>query len=267
MNPLSLTLESGQVASLFLVLLRCTGFVVTAPILGHRSVPRPVKAGLIAILAFTLARGAGAAPGAQPFLVAAPVELLIGISLGMAFALAFAAIETIARLISIQMGLALGAVFDPVGGEASTPLGPLFAVMSGLLFLALDLHLATVRILAASFTSLPIGGAWPAGLVGTLAQVTALTLEMAARVALPLALVLLLVELAVALVSRAIPQVNVFFLGLPLTILVGIALVSLALPTILAGMAGIFRFVIDGVGQALAASGGAAAGPLPSVVP
>jgi len=90
----------------------------------------------------------------------------------------------------------------------------------------------------------------------------ALALQLAARVALPLALVLLLVELAVALVSRAIPQVNVFFLGLPLKILVGIALIALSLPTILSGMSGIYRFVIDGVGGALAG-----AGPLPSVVP
>ena len=85
----------------------------------------------------------------------------------------------------------------------------------------------------------------------------------------PLALVLLLVELAVALISRAIPQVNVFFLGLPLKILVGIALVAIALPTILAGMSGIFRFLIDGVVAAIAAggSGMAGAGPLPSVTP
>ena len=267
MNPLSLTLESGQAASLFLVLLRCTGFVVTAPILGHRSVPRPVKAGLVAILAFTLARGATAAPGASPFLVAAPVELLIGITLGVSFALAFSAIETIARLVSIQMGLSLGAVFDPVGGEASTPLGPLFAVMSGLLFLALNLHLVIIGVLADSFATLPIGGAWPSGLFGAAAQLLALALELAARVALPLALVLLLTELAVALVSRAIPQINVFFLGLPLKILLGIALIAMSLPTILAGMSSIYRFVIEGVEGALATAGAGAAGPLPSVMP
>jgi len=266
MNPLAMTLEGGQVASLFLVLLRCTGFVVTAPILGHRSVPRPVKAGLIAILAIVCARGAAVAPGASPFLVAAPVELLIGIVLGTSFALAFAVIETIARLVSIQMGLSLGAVFDPVGGEASTPLGPLFAVMSALLFLALNLHLAIITVLADSFAALPIGGDWPAGLFGAAAQLVALSLELAARVAMPLALVLLLTELAVALVSRAIPQVNVFFLGLPLKILIGIALIALSLPTILAGMSGIFRFVLDGVGTAVAGGAGAA-GPLASAAP
>lgn len=264
MNPFALTLEGGQTASLFLVLLRCTGFVVTAPILGHRTVPRPVKAGLIGILAFALAQGAQAAPGAMPVLVAAPIELLIGLALGFTMALGFAAVESAARLLSLQMGLSLGAVFDPVGGEASTPFDPLFAVMAGLLFLALDLHLQVVGVLADSFTTLPIGGEWPTGLFGAVSHLIALALELSARVAMPLALVLLLAELAVALISRAIPQVNVFFLGLPLKILLGIALVAIALPAILAGMAGLFRFLIEGMHQAVATG---AAGLYPSAAP
>jgi flagellar biosynthetic protein FliR len=269
MNPLSMTLEGGQTASLFLVFLRCTGFVVTAPIFGHRAVPRPVKAGLIAMLALVLAGGAAAAPGAVPVMIAAPIELLIGITMGFGLGLGFSAVETAARLLSLQMGLSLGAVFDPVSGEASTPFDPLFAVMAGILFLALNLHLAIINVLAESFAALPIGGAWPTDLFGAVSRLIALALEFAARVAMPLALVLLLVELAVALISRAIPQVNVFFLGLPLKILVGIALVAVSLPTILAGMAGLFRFLIDGVSAALVAGGAGLAGasPFPGVTP
>ena len=268
MNPLSATLEGGQVASLFLVLLRCTGFVVTAPIFGHRAAPRPVKAGLAAILAISLAGTAVVAPGAQPIVLAAPIELLIGVALGFTMALGFSAVESASRLLSIQMGLSLGAVFDPVGGEASTPFDPLFAIMAGLLFLALNLHLAVVGILADSFTTLPIGGAWPTSLFGAVAQLIALSVELAIRVAMPLALILMLAELAVALISRAIPQVNVFFLGLPLKILLGIGLVAIALPQILAGMSGVFRFLIDGTAAAAATAGAAAAAtPIPSVIP
>ena len=254
MNPFAATLESGQVASLFLVLLRCTGFVVAAPILGHRSVPGPVKAGLIAVLAVTLARGAAVSSEAQPMLLAAPVELAIGVGLGMTMAAGFAVVDAASRLLSIQMGLSLGAVFDPVGGEASTPFEPLFAVLAGLLFLALNLHQAVVRILAASFTALPIGGALPWGLYGACASLIAIALELAIKVAMPLALILLLVELAVALISRAIPQINVFFLGLPLKILLGVALVAFALPGLLNGMGGVFNTLIEGTGRALSAA-------------
>jgi flagellar biosynthesis protein FliR len=262
-------MDSGQVAGLFLVLMRCTGFVATAPILGHRAVPKPVKAGLAAILAITLASGASVAAGAMPVLLAAPIELLIGIAMGVTMNLSFAAIESASRQLSIQMGLSLGAVFDPVGGEASTPFDPLFAIMAALLFLALNLQLATIQVLADSFTSLPIGGGWPADLFGAVSTLIALALELAVRVAFPLALILLLVELAVALISRAIPQVNVFFLGLPLKILIGIVLVLIAAPTILAGMGNVFRFMIEGVNTALTVGAGATGlpTPLPSVVP
>lgn len=265
MTPLAMSLPGGQVASLFLVLLRCTGFVMTAPILGHRTVPAPVKAGLSAVMAITLAGGAQAASGAAPVLVAAPVELLIGVALGFILGLGFAVVDAASRLLSIQMGLSLGAVFDPVGGEASTPLEPLFAIMAGLLFLALNLHLAIISVLAQSFATLPIGGGLPAGLFGSGAQLMALALELAVRVAMPLALVLLLVELAVALVSRAIPQINVFFLGLPLKILIGIAIIAMALPGLMGGIGGIYRFLINGAGDAMTAA--AAAMPSPGVTP
>jgi flagellar biosynthetic protein FliR len=253
MSPFAATLGAGQVASLLLVMLRCAGFVLTAPILGHRAVPAPVKFGLIAVLSVTLAGGAAVAADAQPVLLAAPLELLIGIGLGLTMGAGFAVVDAASRLLSIQMGLSLGAVFDPVGGEASTPFEPLFAVLAGLLFLALNLHQAIVRILAESFTALPIGGALPSGLFGALASLIAIALELAIKVAMPLALVLLLVELSVALVSRAIPQINVFFLGLPLKILLGMALVAIALPGLLAGIGGVFNVLIEGTGRAVSA--------------
>jgi len=125
--------------------------------------------------------------------------------------------------------------------------------MAGLLFLAMGLHLAIVQTLAHSFIVYPVGGGWPADLPMLGAQTTALALELGVRVALPMALVLLLVELAVALLARAIPQINVFIFGLPLKMLVGVAVLAVAIPNLLAGAAAIYRFIFG------AASGGSVA--------
>lgn len=239
-----LTLEGGHVAALFLVLLRCTGFVLAAPLLGYRSMPAPVKAGLAAVLAVTLLRGASVSAGPLPVLLAAPLEIVIGLALGFIVELGFRAVELTGRLVALQMGLSLGAVFDPLSHEPTTAFDPFFGLFAGLLFLALDLHLAMVGALARSFEALPLGGAWPADLMLLAANLTALTIEMGARLAMPLALVLLLAELAVALVARAIPQVNVFFLGLPLKILLALAVTAAAVPGLAAGAAAIQRFVI-----------------------
>jgi len=117
----------------------------------------------------------------------------------------------------------------------------------------LNLHLAVVQALANSFLVYPVGGGWPADLAMTSAQTISLALELGVRVALPVALVLLLTELSVALLARAIPQINVFILGMPLKMLVGLTVLSVAMPSLLAGAESIYRFIFN------AATGGAVA--------
>ncbi len=248
---MTVTIAGGQATLLFLVMLRCIGLVFTAPIYGHHSVPTLVKFGFAAALTVALAKGAGTTAGTMPVLLAAPIELIIGLSLGFILSMSFEAVELAGRVISIQLGLSLASVFSPTEEEASTAIDPFFSVLAGLLFLAMGLHLAVIQALANSFVVYPVGGGWPADLALTAAQTIALSLELGARVALPIALVLLLVELSVALLARAIPQINVFILGLPLKMLVGIAVLAVAMPTLVAGAASIYRFVFQ------AASGGA----------
>lgn len=240
---LHVALGGGQVATLLLVLMRTTGLVVTAPILGHHAVPAPVKAGLAAVFTLAMAPDATAAAGAAPLIVAAPIELLIGLCLGLVISLGFHAVELGGRLISLQMGLSLGAVLSPTSQEGGTALDPLFSVFAGLLFLALDLHLAVISALASTFAALPVGGGWPTDLWLLAARLVAVALTLGIRVALPLALVLLMAELAVALLARAIPQINVFILGLPLKIVVGVAVMAAALPTLGDGATSVYRFL------------------------
>lgn len=244
---MSATLSGEQLAALFLVLLRSTGFVVAAPILGYRALPLAARAGLAAVLAVAVAPLAREGQGALPLLLAAPLELGIGLVLGYLLALTFHALEMIGRLLSLQMGLSLGSVLSPTQGEASTPLDPLFAVLAGLLFLALDLHLALVRVLAGSFAAFPLGGGWPPEVAPAGVALSAAALELGVRVAMPLALVLLLADLAVGMLARAVPQINVFLLGLPIKILVGLAVTAAALPALARGSAELYGFFFRSV--------------------
>jgi flagellar biosynthetic protein FliR len=247
---MTVDLSGGQAALLFLVLMRCIGLIMAAPIYGHHSLPALVKFGLAAALTVALAPAAGATAGSLPLLVAAPVELVIGLSLGYILSMGFQAVEIAGRVVSIQLGLSLASVFSPTEEEASTAIDPFFSVLAGLLFLAMGLHLAVVKVLADSFSVYPVGGGWQADLALTGARAVALSLELGVRVALPVALVLLLVELSVALLARAIPQVNVFILGLPLNMLVGFVVLAMAMPSLVAGAEAIYQFVFN------AASGG-----------
>lgn len=243
-GDLGFHLPGGEVATLFLVLLRCTGFVVAAPLLGHRAVPGPVKAGLAAVLAVGLARSAAVAPSPVPLWLAAPFELVVGLALGFIVGLGFHAVESVGRLVALQLGLSLAPVFDPVRGDTGSAIDPFFAILAGLLFYALDLHLSMLVALGHSFERLPLGAGWPGGLGQYAAGLAAVALGLGGRIALPLALVLLLAELAVALVARAIPQVNVFFLGLPLKLLAGLAILVAALPQLAASAVAVGRTFI-----------------------
>jgi flagellar biosynthesis protein FliR len=236
----AVTIGGGQTAALALVLARTTGFVVSAPIVGHRHVPALVKAGLSAVLAVALVNRAAVAPGALPLGLALPLEIAIGLAFGMILALSFTALEVVGRLVSLQMGLSLGSVLGPNDIEGGTGLDPFFSVLTGLVFLALNLHLALVAVLAHSFQALPIGGGWPDGLASLGVGAITIAIELGVKLALPLALSLLLVELAVALVSRAIPQINVFMMGLPLKLLVGLMALSAATPELVRGTGQVF---------------------------
>jgi flagellar biosynthetic protein FliR len=251
---MTVELSGGQTSLLFLVMMRCSGLVFAAPLFGHHAIPTLLKFGLAAALTVALAVPAGGTAGTLPLVLAAPIELVIGLSLGFILSLSFQAVELAGRVISIQLGLSLGSVFSPTQEQASTAIDPFFSVLAGLLFLAMGLHLAIIRVLANSFVAYPVGAGWPADLSLTGAQTCAMAMELGVRVAMPIALVLLLVELSVALLARAIPQINVFILGLPLKMLVGFAVLALGMPALVSGAQAIYRFVFQ------AASGGAVTG-------
>ncbi len=240
---MTLTLAGGQVAALFLVLMRTTGFVVAAPIVGHRAVPAAVKAGIAAAFAILLAGHARMAAAPLAVILAAPLELLIGLLLGFALSLGLQAVETVGRLIALQTGLSLGAAISSAEDGGATTIDPLFTVLAGLTFLALNLHVAMAQLLAQSFGPFPLGGGIAPGMGLFMAQLGALVLELAIRVAMPLALALLLVQAAVSLLARAIPQINVFILGLPVTLLAGLVVTAAALPFLVQGAAAIYALL------------------------
>lgn len=247
---MDLSLAGPDVTTLFLVLLRLVGFVVAAPVLGTRSVPPQVKAGLAAVLAVAVFREAQVAPSPAPLLLAAPIEVLLGVALGYLMSLAFAAIEIVAKLVAAQVGLGLDGVLNPLTEHPGTIFDSLFSTLAALLFLAAGLHVALVAVITGSFQAFPVGGGLPPALPETGSALVSLTIALGVQVALPIAVVLLITDLVVALLARAIPQINVFVLGLPLKLLVGLVALLIALPAIAGGMRDLFDATLRAVAGA-----------------
>ena len=162
-------------------------------------------------------------------------QVLIGIALGFCLHILFDSVNLGGQMLANSMGLSMAFNIDPLhGSEATTPaLGQLYTLLVTLTFLALNGHLALIEVLTQSFTTLPIGtgGLGAAGLqevVGWGSQLFAGALA----IALPGVTALLIVNLAFGVMSRAAPAFNLFAIGLPVSLVCGLALLVVGLPMV-----------------------------------
>jgi flagellar biosynthesis protein FliR len=197
-----------------LMLVRVSVVILTAPVLGNTRIPGQVKAALA--LSLTLLLYLAAPPRALP----EPYLLFTGIQMA-------------GQIIDIQIGFGLVNVIDPAGGQQVSILGQFYYLIAMLFFLAVDGHHALIKALGDSFTLLPAGGigwldqAAKAGplLAGFFTKLFVIAFQVAA----PSVAVLFLTNLSMGLLSRTIPQMNVFIVGMPLNIIVGLLVTFLSL--------------------------------------
>jgi flagellar biosynthetic protein FliR len=215
--------------------LRALALFSALPLLGTRTVPARVRVALAALIALA----------AQASLPAPPVvaldswlafqlvaqQLVIGISLGFAVRLVFAAIEMAGEVVGLQMGLNFAGFFDPVTATQTTASSRFFGAIVGWLFVVINGHLLVIAALVDSFRAFPVGDAPFAFVQQALphqwgAQIFATGLW----IALPMVAMLTFVNLVLGVISRVAAQINVFAIGFPVTLGVGLVGILLTLP-------------------------------------
>lgn len=241
MNGIEILLEASlpRVMTFVLALARVAGLFVLAPFFGARVAPVRVRAGLAFFLALAMLPlfppDAGAAFTAEASLpTLAGVVLLetgIGVVMGLVAQLAFAAIQMAGQLIGIQIGIGLANLIDPQTQEHITSLAQWQNLLALMVFMAIDGHHALVRAMADSFTLLPLAHGFPDGAgFGVLTELSAGLFVLALRIAAPVLVTQLLVNAAMAVLAKLIPQLNVFVVGFPLNIAVGFFVLAAAQP-------------------------------------
>ena len=222
---------------LFWPFVRIGACLMVAPVFGASYVPPRLR--LIMAGALTLAVAPLLPAGADvPLLSAGGAlvtvqQLLIGAALGFALQMVFDALALGGQLLANGMGLGFAFNLDPLRGVTTPALGQLYVVLGTLTFLALDGHLALVSTLIDSFKGLPVGesGLDPARLRG-LADWGSILFSGALRIALPGVTALLVINLAFGVMSRAAPALNLFAVGLPVTLIFGLSIVMFGMPAI-----------------------------------
>ena len=222
---------------LLFVMTRIGAAMLAAPFFGAGNVPPQVRVlatGAIAVLvcAWTPVAAPAALFSAQGILITAG-ELLIGLALGFVLQLAFAAPTIAAEVIGGAMGMSMATSVDPHSGAHSPALGQYFAVTLTLLFFAVGGHLHWLALVTESYRVFPPGETWlgPERLA-EIAGFAASMFAAAVAIALPVTLILLLVQLVTGVLSRSAPALNLFALGLPAGVLAGLAALIIAAPLI-----------------------------------
>jgi len=230
-------------ANLALLIVRPGMIVIGTPFLGAINAPPHARVGLTVILAIVLAPfvTVPASLAAAGLAVIVLREVAIGMALALAIRVLMVAAEFAGHFSGYQLGLSLGSLIDPQSGVRNNVLALLYGNVTAVICLATNAHHALLRALADSYALLPIGvGGIDESLVRAVSRMLGLVFILGTRIAAPVLVVLLLVELALGLLARVAPSLNVMIAGAPVRLIVGLLV---AAATITALPALITRYV------------------------
>lgn len=215
--------------------IRVLALFTTAPVLSQRNVPLRVRVGLAFLITVCAQASLPEMPAialdsSQAFLVVLQ-QVLIGVTLGFAARIVFAAIEFAGELVGLQMGLNYAGFFDPTSGSQGNAVGSFFGITVSWLFIIINGHLLLIMALVQSFNAFPVGPEPFAFLRALQPQVWgAEVFKLGLWIALPMITMLLFVNLVLGVISRVSQQMNIFAIGFPVTLGVGLLGVLLTLP-------------------------------------
>ena len=221
-------------AALLFPLTRILAMISSSPVLGNKQVPARVKVGLSVLLAIIIAPTIGEMPpvaigSAQGMLIMVQ-QIIIGVAMGFPLRLIFTAVEMAGELAGLQMGLGFASFYDPLNSSYTPVAARWLGMIAALAFLAMDGHLYMLSALAESFHTLPIGGMLPAKGFYDVAIWGGIIFAYGLQIALPLLAALLTTNIALGILTRAAPQLNLFAIGFPITLAIGFLVLALSIP-------------------------------------
>lgn len=224
-----------------LLIVRPGALIAFAPAFGGLYAPALVKIGLTVFLALALlpSTPVPAVGDALPIAIIVAREVAIGFALALAIRALVGGAELAGHLAGYQMGLSYGATVDPQSGVRNPLLTVLYGNLANVTFLLVGGHHAFLRALHQSFVDLPVGaGHIDASLPETVAAMLAVVFQLGLRLAMPIVVVLVLVEIAMALVARSAPALNLMAVGAPIRLIVGLLILPLVMSLIVGLVSG-----------------------------
>jgi len=224
----------GWIVNLLWPLTRILAVIAVAPLLSHNALPMRVKIGLGVLITLTIMPLLPAIPEFTIFsfqgLLLLVEQVIIGLAIGFSMRLFVSAVEIAGQLIAMSMGLGFATFFDPESQGQTTAITQFLMILTMLFMLSLDVHLVVIQTLVESFMTLPISTASPDLHLMQILDWGEAIFSLGLILALPAVATLLIINMALGILTRTAPQLNIFGVGFPVTLSMGFLILALALP-------------------------------------
>lgn len=249
---------NAWIAAFIWPLTRILGLIAAAPLFGNLSVPARVKVTLGILLGLIVAPSVPAVTATDPFSLAGFMillqQLVIGLAMGFSMRIVFAAVEMAGEAIGLTMGFGFATFFDPQTQGRSSAIAQLLSLMTLMIYVAANFHLMLLATLVDSFNTLPIAAApLEAGIFKQLATWGGRIFSAGMQLSLPIIAALLITNVALGILTRAAPQLNLFGIGFPISLSVGFIMIGVTLPYLAVP---IQRLLEEGIGMMRTLGGG-----------
>jgi len=247
----------GWLAALMFPLARLLGLMASAPLLSNRLVSARVRLGVGLAVAMAVLPALPPMPQVPTdswlALGLLAQQALIGIAIGFMMRLLFTAVDIAGEMIGLQMGLSFAVFFNPQTGGQSSVVAEFLGLLTLLIFLALDGHLMLINVLVISFEWLPVGAGTNESGWLLIVRYAAVMFSSGVLLALPMIATLLITNIALGVLTRASPQLNLLAVGFPITLSVGMALLFVSLSFLAPVLQRLFEIGFDAIDQLLRA--------------
>lgn len=223
----------GHISSFTWPLIRLSGFMLVIPIFGSRVVSAYIRIGLTSLIALLIAPQLPPMPNVDLVSVEAYVmaaeQLLIGISMAFIVVVLFQIFILAGQMIAMQMGLGFASMVDPSNGILVAIVSQFYLMLTTLIFLSMNGHLIALEVLVESFTIMPVSSEWQLNVFFDVTRAGTWMFASGLFVALPAVTAILVVNFAFGIMTRAAPQLNIFSLGFPFTMVFGLTIMWIGL--------------------------------------
>lgn len=228
---------STWVATFILPLFRVAALLTTMPIFGANTVSRRIRLYLAVAITVCIVPGLPPMPQVNPLdpsgMLLIAEQIVVGAMMGLSLQMLFQVFTIAGQVLAVQMGMAFASMVDPTNGVSSAVVGQFFTMLVTLLFLSMNGHLVVFEVLTESFTTLPVGHALFTANLWELVLRMGWVLGASLLLVLPAITALLVVNICFGVMTKAAPQLNIFSIGMPLILVMGMVILWISMADLL----------------------------------